>query len=109
MSAQEIIAELARLSPHELSLIDERLKELQTAKKSKDPSVQPADSSALQTQPLTEEESDEAFSPDPEWEAITSSMARLPIRIPHEKQIGTRIKKTRLAVDILAERPKTSS
>lgn len=80
-----IIAELARLSPHELRLVDERLKELQAAKKSKDPSVQPADSSALQTQPLTEEESDEAFSPDPEWEAITSSMARSsPLRKPGE-------------------------
>lgn len=84
MSAQEIIAELARLSPRELRMINERLKELQTSKKNNAPSVQPADSSALQILPFTEKESEEAFSPDPEWERIEASMARLPISIPHD-------------------------
>lgn len=84
MSAQEIIAELARLNPDELRRVNDKLKELQTAGNNSAPSVQPADWSALPVQPFTEKESEEAFSPDPEWERTEASMARLPISFPHD-------------------------
>lgn len=83
MSAQEIIAELARLNSDELRLVNDKLKQLRTSENNRTLSLQPADCSAAPVHPFTERESEEAFSPDPEWEAMAASMARLPLSIPH--------------------------